>query len=138
MNAALPPSSPGPGETGLSAYVFARGKLNATGIVLNAGRVYDLQVVEIEDWRDWTIQTDADGFEKWYMTPFRLLRRVRRGRWFQLAGQIGEGGSTTFLIRSALGGFQPSSTGALLLFTNDVGWAYGNNHGVLRRVPRTA
>lgn len=132
MDAVDPPKSPSPGETVLSARAFARENLNPSGVVLSVERVYDLEVVEIEDWRDWTIRTDADGFEKWYMAPFRSLRRVPAGRWFQLAGQIGNDDSTTFLIGSALKGFKPSTTGELQVFANDVRWAYANNKGSLR------
>ena len=129
---ALPVRSLARGETATSHPVFARVRLNRTGVRLESGAVYSFVAIDAKGWRDWFLSTDPEGFERRSMRAFERWRRVRHARWFQLIGQIGDDPSTAFSIGGKLTGYIPANSGELLLYANDVSWAYWNNRGSLR------
>lgn len=106
--------------------IRARERWNDTGIDLVAGATYRL--VATGRWRDWFIDTDADGFTRWYLRPFR--RRVPGERWFKLIGCVGQDESRCFAIGKASTLVAPAS-GRLYCFANDAPSAYWNNEGEL-------
>jgi hypothetical protein len=81
-------------------------------------------------WIDWWIETDADGYEKPWLAPFRAARRAPREPWFALVGTIDKDLSTAFGIGSKLSWTAPK-TGTLWCFANDVAWMYWNNKGAI-------
>ncbi len=81
-------------------------------------------------WKDWTIECDADGYERSYLKPFARWRRAPGAPWFALIGAIGRNLSHTFVIGQRNSLAMPA-TGRLFVFANDVPWAYFNNSGLI-------
>jgi len=115
------------------SFVVDSAKLwNRSGIALERGRVYDVNVEADQTWKDWYIPTDADGYTRETLRPFEFLRRVPDQNWLKLIGTIGRDEKSPIIIGSAVTNFSPSKSGELLCFANDVGWMYWNNRGSLR------
>ena len=118
--------------------VSAREVWNSSGIEMEEGASYRFDVIEYQDWRDWSIETDPDGYSRWWLWPFTWLRRLPDANWFQLVGAIGRSRAGTFKIGKGVTE-RACRSGPLYCFANDVRWMYGNNHGRLTlRVTREA
>lgn len=98
-----------------------------TGIWLEAGFQYSLSSTGI--WTDLFIDTGPEGFERWYMSPFKIFRRHKTLPWFALMGRINS--FQPFLIgRKAE--LTPLVSGNLWCYANDVsGHFYKNNRGAI-------
>jgi Uncharacterized alpha/beta hydrolase domain (DUF2235) len=115
------------------SFVVDSAKLwNPSGIALERGRVYDVNVEADQTWKDWYIPTDADGDTRETLRPFEFLRRVPDQNWLKLIGTIGRDEKSPIIIGSAVTNFSPSKSGELLCFANDIAWMYWNNCGSVR------
>jgi hypothetical protein len=115
------------------SFVVDAAKLwNPSGIALERGRVYDVNVEGDQTWKDWCIPTDADGYTREALRPFEFLKRVPDQNWLKLIGAIGRDGRTPIIIGSGMTNFSPSKSGELLCFANDLAWMYWNNCGSIR------
>ncbi|HUO07936.1 MAG TPA: hypothetical protein VM008_06530 [Phycisphaerae bacterium] len=103
---------------------------NHTGISLQANTSYLLEVVGVQDWRDWYITTDPRGYMKWYLRPTAPFLRVPNQPYFALMGYLAPEPSKPFFIGMSLP-LTPSKGGELICFANDVPCMYWNNSGVL-------
>ena len=106
--------------------IHARRKWNATGYVLQAGRVYRLRARGT--WQDWFIPCGPDGFSRAHLRWFEWMRRQPKANWFALIGSIEKSKRDTFVIGSDLRLTAPA-TGQLYCYANDVPLAYCNNRG---------
>jgi hypothetical protein len=80
-------------------------------------------------WTDLSIDTGPEGFERWYMSPFKIFRRHKILPWFALIGKLP--GSEPFLI-SSQAEVMPLVSGNLLCYANDApGLFYKNNRGAV-------
>lgn len=99
---------------------------NNTELTIQSGEKYFFDASGI--WTDSYINTDADGFSKWYMAAFNMLKRSPTDKWFALMGSLNK--KNCFLI-----GMQKSiefyENGILHCFANDVKGFYGNNKGFI-------
>lgn len=109
--------------------VLACERFNDTGIDVEAGST--IQVEASGRWTDWTIETDADGFERGYLGPAARFRRVANASWFHLCGAIGRSDRATFAL-GAKASIDAPAAGRLYLFANDLPAMYWNNKGSLR------
>jgi PA-IL-like protein len=115
--------------------VDARHRWNHTGIFADAGKRYCFTVSPDAKWFDWKITSGPEGYTRWFLLPFRLFLRVRRGlngpaRFFSLIATIGESTEYAFVIGYRYTMEAPIS-GEIVCFANDAPWAYGNNSGSL-------
>ena len=112
------------------ATIEAKEKWNDTGYRLSKGKNY--RFTASGKWIDWCIETDANGYSRWWLYLAVLLRRVPKARWFSLIGAIDRRPRTQFdigrLIRENRV-YRAKISGELSCFANDVGFAYGNNKG---------
>ncbi len=92
------------------------------------GRQYDF--LASGTWIDWWIETNADGYERRSLAPFRAARRAPREPWFALIGAIDKDLSTAFRIGTKLS-WTASKTGTLWCFANDLTCMYWNNRGAV-------
>ena len=99
---------------------------NDTGINLVAGQEYHFQATG--QWTDWTITSNADGYEStnFFLKLCERLRRMPNSPWFSLIGSIDKDQDSLFLIGTNKQ-FTAPKTGRLYCFANDVIIAYGNN-----------
>ena len=119
------------GEVAPKRYlVEAKSIWNGTGLLVRPGERY---IVTASDdvWVDRTIPSTAAGQPGVGIQKlFKPLIRCRAGQWFELIAAVGRTRAQFFVIgmkgRVALDGGQE---GELLLFANDVIFAYGNNGG---------
>jgi hypothetical protein len=109
---------------GGSASVDSAAAWNDTGFDVIAGQTY--RYTAEGTWCDWFIQTDADGFERWYMAPLRSGRRVKDAPWFRLIGAVDRGAP---VVLGKRGEFVAPASGRLYCFANDWPSARGNNKG---------
>lgn len=117
-------------EQGIICAIPANQENVDTGIWLKAGFQYSLSAKGT--WTDLTIDSGPEGFERWYMSPFKLFRRHRIYPWFALMGKVAVAGSQPFLIGRQTAIIPPVS-GPLLCYANDVlGFFYKNNRGAVR------
>jgi hypothetical protein len=108
---------------------------NHTGTVADAGQRYTITAAPDGEWFDWRIPSGADGYTRWFLTPFLPFLRVRKGangsaRFFSLIATIGESTEHAFVIGHHYT-FQSPISGEIICFANDLPWAYGNNKGFL-------
>ncbi|MGE4288792.1 MAG: hypothetical protein AB7E36_08895 [Salinivirgaceae bacterium] len=102
-------------------------KWNATGVRLHRDREY--HIVASGTWTDFYIGTDANGFERNHLRPFKRFKRHPENSWFALMGSIGKA-SPYFLVGTELL-LRPDNEGELFLFANDMPAMYWNNRGSL-------
>jgi hypothetical protein len=119
-------------ELGESAWatIAAREKWNDTGILLVAGNEYELHASG--EWYDQKNACGPDGYPSPNLA-LRLsewMRREPRERWFTLIGAVEKRGPA-FPIGSGRR-WQPSASGILHCFANDVSFMYWNNSGEVR------
>ncbi|WP_210396847.1 T6SS phospholipase effector Tle1-like catalytic domain-containing protein [Motiliproteus sediminis] len=138
-----------PDAGGIETRVYAHRKFNHTGIYLEAGKRYDIKVVNPtkQRWVDGSIHpVDGRGWDRddvrlglqefaiAAMEPFRRVTKDGAGRaakWFTLCGCIGTDDEHAFVIANSLKGFKPERSGELCAFANDLDGYYGNNSGYL-------
>jgi hypothetical protein len=132
------PGTIGPLDVGRSATVLvdAREQWNRTGLILTEGQSYSFYVPGEEFWRDGALEVTADGYTRFWLSPFGYLKRVPRANWFRLVGQIGHLPSERFVIGMGLSGHAPRVTGELVCFANDIPWMYWNNSGLIKLTVR--
>lgn len=106
--------------------VFAQHLWNDTTLDVKVGET--LHFLATGQWKDFTILTDANGFDKWYMKPFEKFRRKSDSPWFSLIGAID--GKHLFHIGQEKT-VTISTSGRLFLFANDVKNFYWNNKGFI-------
>ncbi len=109
-----------------SVNIDAKEFWNHTGIELKAGQQYLLKAEG--KWKDWYIETDANGYSRWYLRPFEIFRRIHKENWFALIGTIGESLSNAFLIGTGPTDYTPPISGELVCFANDMQAFYWNNY----------
>lgn len=102
-------------------------KWNATGVMLHAHCQYHIKATG--SWTDFYIGTDANGFERKHLRPFKRFKRQPDAPWFALMGSIGKE-SPYFLVGAELC-LGPGKAGELFLFANDMPAMYWNNRGSL-------
>jgi hypothetical protein len=118
--------------------VFAREVWNPSGIEMEEGASYRFEVIGYQDWNDWSIETNPDGYSRWWLWPFTWLRRLPDANWFQLVGAIGRSRDGYFKIGKGATE-RAARSGPLHCFANDVRGMYWNNRGRLTlRVTREA
>ena len=49
--------------------VSARERWNSSGVDLEEGASYRFEVIEYQDWNDWFIETDPEGYCRWWLWP---------------------------------------------------------------------
>lgn len=102
------------------------------GVELVKGGTYSFRVPSGDRWKDGRIEITADGYRRWYLSPFTGLLRAPRADWFKLIGAIGKLGTERVIIGSYLDAFTSPATGELFCFANDVRFMYWNNSGVIK------
>jgi hypothetical protein len=102
---------------------------NHTKIILQKDATYEFNVPDAQDWKDWFISTDANGFSKWYLEVFEKKRRYPTANWFALIGTIDK--EVPFIIGKTLTSFRPKQSGELICYANDLPTMYHNNKGKL-------
>jgi hypothetical protein len=110
-----------------SVNIHAKKFWNHTVIGLKVGQQYLLKAEG--KWIDWYIETDANGYSRWYLRPYEIFRRMRRENWFALIGTIGESLNNAFLIGMGPTDYMPPISGELVCFANDMPGFYWNNYG---------
>lgn len=111
------------------AVVRARARWNETGVLLEAGAVYRLEVRGGQHWRDGFVECDAGGYRRWYLACLGWHRRFPRADWFALIGAVDRTGPTQFLIGRGLERFVAPRDGQLTCYANDWPCMYWNNRG---------
>lgn len=106
--------------------VPARPKWTDAGIAVTPGE--RLRFEATGTWRDWTIDTGPEGFERAYLRVFAKARRVPAAPWFALCGALNCNEATAFVIGAGREWVAPAA-GQVFVFANDVPWAYFNNQG---------
>ncbi len=106
--------------------VDARLHWNDTGIDVTAGQ--RLRIIASGAWRDWKVETDADGFSRPHLKLAEPLRRAPSANWFQLCGSVDRRLDQVVLLGRDVS-FSAPASGRLFLFANDVSWMHWNNAG---------
>jgi len=88
-------------------------------------------------WTDWLIDSDANGYERWWLKPFSSGRRMPKEKWFALIGVIDKDITTGFKIGTERA-WTATASGKLWCFANDVPSRYGNNKGAIEVSGRSA
>lgn len=120
------------GETAGPLEVMACKKWNSSGVMAAPGQRFAFAAVG--EWRDLYITSDADGIRRpnWLQRTFEDKKRIREARYFELAGEHGQDSGRVFRIGREEDWRTPSGESAeILLFANDVAFAYFNNFGSL-------
>ncbi|MDF7775117.1 hypothetical protein P1X14_07655 [Sphingomonas sp. AOB5] len=108
--------------------VIARELWNDTGIDVAPGD--RLRITASGKWDDWFEKTNAGGYERWHMAPFRFMRRCRPAKWFELVASVGKDGGEYHRIGHGAE-LTAARAGRLYLFANDARIAYWNNDGAI-------
>ena len=113
--------------------IYSRKKLNWTGWKLVSGKQYRL--LASGHWFDFYKCTGPAG----YPSPNRFFSRLESKRrkpdadWFALVAYIDTGNpndpQSSFVIGSGLGPWEPSESGELVCYANDLPYMYWNNFG---------
>jgi hypothetical protein len=135
-----------PETQGIETRIYAHLKYNRTGIYLEEGKSYKIEVVNRtkQKWRDGSIKNlDGKGWDRGdvrmgfkegaiaVMEPFRRVTG-KGAKWFTLCGCIGDDDKDAFVIGNLLDNFSPHSSGEFCAFANDLDGYYGNNSGYLQ------
>ncbi len=110
--------------------VYARKKLNRTGLFVNSGEKYLIKDLNTSKWIDILIKCDANGF-KLNLSNHKL--RMPAQNYFYLGAQIGENQHNLIPI-GKLYETEPITipeSGELMLFANDNPHFYWNNFGFI-------
>ncbi len=119
-----------------STVVDSELKYNWSGVLVEKGARYQVNVDPAARWTDKTISCTANGWKSeqlpWYkekiVEMFEDERRVPEADWFALCGTIDDDESNLFQL-GVDGGFTGNKDGYLYLFANDLSRKYGNNKG---------
>jgi hypothetical protein len=97
---------------------------------VSPGEAYSFKVPQGQQWKDWYIECDAEGYPKRPLFPEPRLRGVN---YFCLCGLL-ENDNTPlmFKIGKELPAYEITSEGKLYYFANDFNFAYWNNKGVIQ------
>lgn len=117
-------SQPSDAQIGI---VDARRKWNSVAH-LRGGVEYKIEVAPGQLWYDWRIRCGPEGYELWYLIPFRWMRRLRAAPWFALVGAIGEGPLFEITDSQIV---SSQENGQLRCFANDIRFMYWNNRGTI-------
>lgn len=135
-----------PGDEAITTRVYAHLRYNRTGVYLEAGKRYDIEVVGLpqQKWRDGSVHpVDGEGWDRSdvrlglrevaiaTMEPFRRVTG-NGAKWFTLCGCIGDDDKDAFVIGNELKNYEPKTSGELCAFANDLDGYYGNNSGYLK------
>jgi hypothetical protein len=112
----------------------------ATGVLLERGRTYDVSITLPDDWADASHKAGLTGFgsseEAIVYYPALPFRRVLREPWFVPMARIGRRSPEYYALSAPVTEVTPRRTGHLYLFVNDaVGlppwrdYFYRNNRG---------
>lgn len=116
-------------------YIDSEELWNPTGIWLEVGSTYDLQVIpDTQTWTDGKLFSKtckADGFSNFVLDWFSYLKRSPKNKWFTLMGVIEKDEATCFAIGLECINYKPATSGELNCFANDAWKHYGNNKGKL-------
>jgi hypothetical protein len=135
-----------PDQQGIETRVYAHLKYNRTGIYLEQGKSYKIEVIDRtrQKWRDGSVKgLDGKGWDRGdvkfglkevAIATLEPFRRVTGGgaKWFTLCGCIGDADGDAFVIANLLSKFSPKTSGELCAFANDLDGYYGNNSGYLK------
>ena len=118
------------GET-KTVTISARDKKGGDHILEVApGESYSFKVPEGQQWKDWYINADAEGYPQKPLFPEPRLRGVN---YFCLCGLLESGNTVTmFKIGKELSAYEITMEGCLYYFANDYKYAYWNNKGVMQ------
>ena len=110
--------------------VSARDKKGGDFILdVSPGESYSFKVAPGQQWKDWYIDCDAEGYPKKPLFPEPRLRGVN---YFCLCGLLeSDSGQCLFKIGKELLSHKIISEGKLYYFANDFSLAYWNNKGVI-------
>lgn len=112
----------------IAVRVDARERWTDTGLDVEEGRRYRLSVTSKHDWKDWHIDTGPGGYTKWWLRPFEFLRREPGAPWLALVAAVGR--SESYVVGEGRE-IEPSTSGRLEVYPNDVDFMYWNNSGHL-------
>lgn len=135
-----------PDARGVETRIYAHLKYNHTGIYLEKGRAYSIEVTGLPDqkWKDGSVHpVDGLGWNRddvhfgLQEVPIAVMEPFRRvteegAQWFTLCGCIGDDDSSAFVIGNGLRDFIPEKSGEFCAFANDLNGFYGNNSGYLK------
>lgn len=134
-----------PDTQGIETRIYAHLKYNRTGIYLEQGKSYKIQLINRtkQKWRDGSIKDlDGKGWDRGdvkfglkeaaiaAMEPFRRVTG-KGAKWFTLCGCIGNDDKDAFVIGNLLDSFTAEASGEFCAFANDLDGYYGNNSGYL-------
>ncbi|BDD03446.1 hypothetical protein [Aureibacter tunicatorum] len=108
--------------------VSASKYVNNSGIILEKGKEYKITAEGI--WYDWYIKSGPKGYDRFWMKPFNMFKRLPEAKWLSLLGAIDEKGKPFLLGKEMI--FKASSTGEFFCFANDIRGFYANNSGQVR------
>jgi len=128
---------------GLQTRAYAHLKFNHTGILLQAGKSYRIEVLPGARWRDGSIkELDGAGWDRGDVRfgikeaaiaaaePFRRVTG-RGAKWFTLCGCVGDSDRKAIVIGNKRARWKVKESGELCVFANDLDGYYGNNSGYL-------
>lgn len=135
-----------PDSDGIETRIYSHLKYNHTGIYLEAGKHYKIEVIDSENqkWKDGSIKpVDGRGWdrgdiqfglEEAFIATLEPFRRVtgNGAKWFTLCGCIGDDDKDAFVIGNLMANYEPKKSGEFCAFANDLNGYYGNNSGYLK------
>ena len=80
-------------------------------------------------WVDWFIKSGPEGYDRFWLRPFKWTARVPDADWFTLVCCIDRDLSSAFIVGPEIDCYIPSRDGELYFFANDAPFAYWNNKG---------
>lgn len=99
---------------------------NHTGVILEKNVFYSFSITKIDNLIDSFIETDANGYNRFWLNPFKSFLRYPAANWFTLIGTIDK--NHPFRIgmmnRTVL-----TVSGELICYFNDIPGFYWNNKG---------
>lgn len=118
----------------LEVVVCSRDYWNATGFKVESGSRYRLTVIARDNWNDWGLAADANGWidRSWFVDQFGSWARRHDGAdWFALIASVGRDAKTYATIGAGSSCIADSG-GEIDLFANDAWGFYWNNHGAVK------
>lgn len=112
--------------------MVAKEKWNDSGLTVKAGSGVRIHAEPGSKWIDWFIECGPDGYEKFWLNPFRWSRRVPDAPWFALICCIDRDLPSAFIVGSGTDCYIPPRDGTLFFFSNDAPFAYWNNKGQVK------